>query len=655
MEKPPPSPQSSCAGTQKTGDEVFDFDYQLSILPDNPGVYLMKNELGEIIYVGKAKNLKKRVKSYFLNSKNHSEKTRVMVSKVAEFEYILTDSEMEALILEMNLIKKYSPRYNVLLKDDKHFPFIKITTNEDFPRVYVTRTFAKDGNRYFGPYTDATAVHETLDTIKKIYPIRTCKRIILEFGERTKPCLNYHLGLCKAPCAGYISKEEYAFMIEDIIRLLEGKDVKIKKSLKDEMMEAAEKLDFERAAGLRDKLLSIEKTVQKQKIFTGRIDDEDYIGLFKDDEDVSVQVFNVRDGKLMGREHHILKGFAKEEDEIILMDFMKSYYSGTAFVPKSIYTRVEITEEVLQKWLEMRRGKGVLLHAPKRGEKLNMLTLAESNARATMEQFKEKILSEYESNMEALTDLATLLELEDLPHRLEAYDISNIQGVDSVGTMVVYEDHKFKKSDYRRFKIKTVKGANDYDSMREILTRRFQRGLNEIREIQAQKLDYQGGKFSIFPDLIIMDGGKGQVNIALGVMQELGLEIPVMGLVKDDAHRTRGIIFNNVEYGLRDRKEARNLLTRIQDEVHRFAITYHRTLRDKRTLHSILEDIPRVGERRRKNLMMKFGSIEAIRGASLEELKKTPGIDLETAKSIHSYFHGRIEKEAGSAMNPQSE
>lgn len=625
---------------------MFDFEYQLSILPDNPGVYLMKNELGEVIYVGKAKNLKKRVKSYFLSNKNHSEKTRVMVSKVAEFEYILTDSEMEALILEMNLIKKYSPRYNVLLKDDKHFPFIKITTNEDFPRVYVTRTFAKDGNRYFGPYTDATAVHETLDTIKKIYPIRTCKRIILEFGERTKPCLNYHLGLCKAPCAGYISKEEYGFMIEDIIRLLEGKDVKIKKSLKDEMMDAAERLDFERAAVLRDKLLSIEKTVQKQKIFTGRIDDEDYIGLYKDEEDVSVQVFNVRDGKLMGREHHILKGFAKEEDEIILMDFMKSYYSGTAFVPKSIYTRVEITEEVLKKWLEMRRGKGVLLHAPKRGEKLNMLNLAESNARATMEQFKEKILSEYDTNMEALTELATLLELEDLPYRMEAYDISNIQGVDSVGTMVVYEDRKFKKSDYRRFKIKTVKGANDYDSMREILTRRFKRGLQEIQEIQTQKLDYQGGKFSIFPDLIIMDGGRGQVNVALEVMQELQLEIPVMGLVKDDAHKTRGIIYSNVEFGLKDCKEARNLLTRIQDEVHRFAITYHRTLRDKRTLHSILEDIPRVGERRRKNLMMKFGSIEAIRAASVEELKLTPGVDLETAKSIHSYFHGRSEKDS---------
>ncbi|WP_312653128.1 excinuclease ABC subunit UvrC [Proteiniclasticum sp.] len=622
---------------------MFDLEYQLGILPDNPGVYLMKNSLGEIIYVGKAKNLKKRVKSYFQNTKNHSEKTRVMVSKVAEFEYIITDSEMEALILEMNLIKKHSPRYNVLLKDDKHFPFIKITTNEDFPRVYVTRNYARDGNRYFGPFTDVTAVYETLDTIKKIYPIRTCRRVITEFGERTKPCLNYHLGLCKAPCAGYISKQEYAAMIEDIISLLEGRDVKIKKSLKEEMIAASEKLDFERAAHLRDKLYAIEKTVQKQKVFTRRLDDEDFIGIFKDEEDVSVQVFNVRDGKLVGREHYILEGFAKEEDPVILTDFIKSYYSGTAFIPKKIYTRIDLEDEVLVSWLSMRRGKNASLSSPKRGDKLNMLGLAESNARATIEQFKQKILSEYETSSQAITQLGTLLELDEIPQRIEAYDISNIQGVDSVGTMIVYERNKFKKSDYRRFKIRTVTGANDYDSMREILTRRFKRGLEEIREIQERKLDYTGGKFSIFPDLIIMDGGKGQVNIALEVMKELNLEIPVMGLVKDNNHRTRGIIYMNREYGLRELSEARNLLIRIQDEVHRFAITYHRTLRDKRTLHSILEDIPRVGERRRKNLMVKFGSIDAIREASFEELMKTPSVDKETARSIYTYFHGNSE------------
>ena len=619
---------------------MFDLEYQLSILPDNPGVYLMKNELAEIIYVGKAKNLKKRVKSYFVHSKNHSEKTRIMVSKVAEFEYIITDNEMEALILEMNLIKKHTPRYNVLLKDDKHYPFIKITTNEDFPRVYITRTYARDGNRYFGPYTDVLAVHETLDTIKNIYPIRTCKRNILEFGERTKPCLNYHLGLCKAPCAGYISKAEYGKMIEDIVNLLEGKDVKIKKTLKEDMLKASDSLDFEKAAHIRDKIYAIAKTVQKQKVFTRSLDDEDYIALYKDLEDVSVQVFNVREGKLVGREHYILEGFAKEEDGTITSDFIQSYYSGTAFVPKKIFSKAPVTDEVLIEWLNMRRGKSVTLISPQRGEKVSMLSLAESNAKVIMDQFKQKILREYQTNSEALFQMSELLELDGLPERVEAYDISNIQGVDSVGTMIVYEKSKFKKSDYRRFKIKTVKGANDYDSMREILTRRFKRGLEEIREIQERKLEYTGGKFSTFPDLIIMDGGKGQVNIALEVLQELSIEIPVIGLVKDSFHRTRGVIYRNREYGLRDMKEAMLLLTKIQDEVHRFAITYHRTLRDKRTLHSILEDIPRVGESRRKNLMLRFGSIEAIREASLEELMKTPAIDRQTAQSIHVYFHG---------------
>lgn len=633
---------------------MFDLKYQLSILPDNPGVYLMKNEMGEIIYVGKAKNLKKRVRSYFMISRNHSEKTRIMVSKISEFEYIVTDNEMEALILEMNLIKKHSPRYNVLLKDDKHYPFIKITTNEDFPRVYITRTYARDGNRYFGPYTDVSAVYETLDTIKNIYPIRICKRIILEFGERTTPCLNYHLGLCKAPCAGYISKTEYGQMIEDIINLLEGKDVKIRRTLREEMQKASEQLDFEKAAHLRDKIYAIEKTVQKQKIFTRSLEDEDYIALYKDEEDVSVQVFNVRDGKLVGREHFILEGFAKEEDGTITSDFIQSYYSGTAFVPKKIFTKALITDEVLIQWLNMRRGKSVTLITPQRGEKVSMLSLAESNAKVTMDQFKQKILQEYHRNNDALSQIAELLELDSQPERVEAYDISNIQGVDSVGTMIVYEKDRFKKSDYRRFKIKTVKGANDYDSLREILTRRFKRGLEEVREIQERKLEYTGGKFSTFPDLIIMDGGKGQVNIALEVLNDLNLEIPVIGLVKDNYHRTRGIIYMNREYGIKDMKEAMLLLTKIQDEVHRFAITYHRTLRDKRTLHSILEDIPRVGESRRKNLMMRFGSIEAIREASVDVLMETPSIDKQTAVSIHSYFHGKdnLENEEAKAENP---
>lgn len=633
---------------------MFDKEYQLGLLPDRPGVYLMKNALGEIIYVGKAKSLKKRVKSYFINTRNHSEKTRIMVSKVEEFEYIVTDSEMEALILEMNLIKKHSPRYNVLLKDDKHFPFIKITTNEDFPRVYVTRTYARDGNRYFGPYTDVSAVHETLDIIKKIYPIRTCKRIILEGGAPQVPCLNYHMGLCKAPCAGYISKAEYALMVEDIIDLLEGRDVKIRRALQKEMEEAAENLDFEKAAATRDKLFAIRKTIEKQKVFTRSLEDEDYIGLHKDAEDVSVQVFNVRDGKLLGREHYILEGFAKEADSVVLADFIKSYYSGTAFVPKAIHTRWPMEDETLLEWLKLRRGKQMSLHVPQRGEKLKMLHLAEKNAAVTLEQFREKILQENRRSEDAMTQLAAGLELDSLPERIEAFDISNIQGVDAVGTMVVFEKGKPKRSDYRRFRIKTITGADDYGSLREILHRRFQRGLLEIREIQERRLDYLGGKFSVFPDLILMDGGRGQVNIALEVLSELGLEIPVAGLVKDDRHRTRGIIYMQQEHGLGDMREALLLLTRIQDEVHRFAITYHRSLRDKRTLHSILEDIPGVGERRRKNLMLRFGSIESIRKASMEELMKTPSVDRKAAASIHKYFHGDS-KESGDAKEKDPE
>ena len=624
---------------------MFDLEYQLSILPDNPGVYIMKNYLGEIIYVGKAKNLKKRVRSYFVNSKNQNDKTRIMVSKIKEFEFIIKDNEMEALILEMNFIKKHSPRYNVRLKDDKHYPFIKITINEDFPRVYITRTYAKDGNKYYGPYTDAGAVHETLEAIKKIYPIRTCKRVITVEGERTKPCLNYHLGLCKAPCAGYITKEEYSLMVEDIMNLLEGRDVKIKRSLKEEMEKAAESLEFERAAFIRDKIYSIEKTIEKQKVFSKSDEDEDYIGTYREGDDVSVQVFSVRDGKLTGREHHMIEDTVHVDDSEILAGFIKSYYGGTAFVPKKIYLKADPGDEIVSQWLNLRRGSKVSLIVPSRGEKLKMLNLSASNAKMSFEQFRDKLMREKEENSLALMQLSSLLELDDVPMRIEAFDISNIQGVDSVGTMVVFEGGKPKSSDYRRFRIKTVKGANDYDSMREILVRRFRRGLDEVREIQEQKLEYAGGKFSVFPDLVVMDGGKGQVNIALEVLKSLDIELPVIGLVKDHRHRTRGVIYNGCEYSMLSMRESLMMLTRIQDEVHRFAITYHRTLRDKRTLHSILDDIPRIGEKRRKNLMMAFGSIENIRRASIEELMKTPSIDRSAAESIHMYFHGRNGKE----------
>ena len=618
---------------------MFDFQHQLKILPDKPGVYIMKNSLGEVIYVGKAKVLKNRVRQYFQNSKNHSEKVRAMVKNIAEFEYIVTDSEMEALILECNLIKKYSPRYNIALKDDKFYPFIKITTNEDFPRVYVTRNFAKDGNRYFGPYTNGTAVYEVMGLIKKLFPLRTCKKAIVEGGEPTRACLNYHINLCKAPCAGYISKAEYWEMIDEIINILNGTDTSIIKKLKLEMEKAAEELEFEKAAKIRDRILAIELISEKQKMFTVKEGDEDFIDLYTDEKDGCAQVFFVREGKVTGREHFMIENIGDDPVEEVISSFIASFYGGTAQIPKTIYVPEEIEDqELIEKFLTEKRGSKVWIKVPKKGDKKNLLDMVRNNAKIMLDQFKEKMVEEKELNKSALTERADVLGLDSLPARIEAYDISNIQGVDSVGTMVVFENGKAKNSDYRRFKIKSVKGPNDYESMREILSRRFSHGLEEVNKIKERNLEYSKGKFCIFPDLIMMDGGKGQVNIALEVLKDFGIEIPVCGLVKDHKHRTRGIIFNNEEILIRRGSGLMNLITRVQDEVHRYAITYHRSLRDKRTLHSILEDIPRIGEKRRRNLLMKFGSIDNIKKASMEELLDTPGIDKRAAESIKQYF-----------------
>lgn len=618
---------------------MFDFQHQLKILPDKPGVYIMKNSLGEVIYVGKAKVLKNRVRQYFQNSKNHSEKVRAMVKNIAEFEYIVTDSEMEALILECNLIKKYSPRYNIALKDDKFYPFIKITTNEDFPRVYVTRNFAKDGNRYFGPYTNGTAVYEVMGLIKKLFPLRTCKKAIVEGGEPTRACLNYHINLCKAPCAGYISKADYWEMIDEIINILNGTDTSIIKKLKLEMEKAAEELEFEKAAKIRDRILAIELISEKQKMFTVKEGDEDFIDLYTDEKDGCAQVFFVREGKVTGREHFMIENISDDPVKEVISSFIASFYGGTAQIPKTIYVPEEIEDqELIEKFLTEKRGSKVWIKVPKKGDKKNLLDMVRNNAKIMLDQFKEKMVEEKELNKSALTELADVLGLDSLPARIEAYDISNIQGVDSVGTMVVFENGKAKNSDYRRFKIKSVKGPNDYESMREILSRRFSHGLEEVNKIKERNLEYSKGKFCIFPDLIMMDGGKGQVNIALEVLKDFGIEIPVCGLVKDHKHRTRGIIFNNEEILIRRGSGLMNLITRVQDEVHRYAITYHRSLRDKRTLHSILEDIPRIGEKRRRNLLIKFGSIDNIKKASMEELLDTPGIDKRAAESIKQYF-----------------
>ena len=619
---------------------MFDFEYHIKNLPDKPGVYLMKNSLGEVIYVGKAKVLKNRVKSYFQKSKNHSEKVKVMVKNIAEFEYIVTDSEMEALILECNLIKKYSPKYNILLKDDKFYPFIKITVNDDYPRVFVTRRFAKDGSKYFGPYTNGSAVYETLDLIYKIFPLRNCKLVIKENGEKVRPCLNYHIKKCLGPCGGHISKEEYGKMINDIIDILSGKETYITKMLKSDMEKAAEELEFEKAASLRDKILSINAIAEKQKIFKTMEGDEDFINIEQDEKDSCIQVFFSRDGKVIGREHFIFENTANESIGEIIEDFIGSFYGGTAKIPKAIYVPQIDNFDLMEEYLTIKRGAKVWIKVPQKGQKKEMLEMVKNNARITLEKFKDKYLKDKEINRISLLELQDLLELEECPQRIEAYDISNIQGVDSVGTMIVFEEGRAKNSDYRRFKIKTVKGANDYDSMREILTRRFNHGLDEIKAIQQRDLKLSAGKFSTFPDLIMMDGGKGQVNVALEVLQSLNIDIPVCGLVKDDKHQTRGIIYNNNELIINKGSNLMQLIRRIQDEVHRFAITYHRSLRDKRTLHSVLDDIPYVGEKRRRALLVKFGSIDNIKKASMQELLETQSIDKKSAESIYNYFNG---------------
>ena len=619
---------------------MFDFEYHIKNLPDKPGVYLMKNSLGEVIYVGKAKVLKNRVKSYFQKSKNHSEKVKVMVKNIAEFEYIVTDSEMEALILECNLIKKYSPKYNILLKDDKFYPFIKITVNDDYPRVFVTRRFAKDGSKYFGPYTNGSVVYETLDLIYKIFPLRNCKLVIKENGEKVRPCLNYQIKKCLGPCGGHISKEEYGKMINDIIDILSGKETYITKMLKSDMEKAAEELEFEKAASLRDKILSINAIAEKQKIFKTMEGDEDFINIEQDEKDSCIQVFFSRDGKVIGREHFIFENTANEGIGEIIEDFIGSFYGGTAKIPKAIYVPQIDNFDLMEEYLTIKRGSKVWIKVPQKGQKKEMLEMVKNNARITLEKFKDKYLKDKEINRISLLELQDLLELEECPQRIEAYDISNIQGVDSVGTMIVFEEGRAKNSDYRRFKIKTVKGANDYDSMREILTRRFNHGLDEIKAIQQRDLKLSAGKFSTFPDLIMMDGGKGQVNVALEVLQSLNIDIPVCGLVKDDKHQTRGIIYNNNELIINKGSNLMQLIRRIQDEVHRFAITYHRSLRDKRTLHSVLDDIPYVGEKRRRALLVKFGSIDNIKKASMQELLETQSIDKKSAESIYNYFNG---------------
>ena len=617
---------------------MFDIEEELKKLPAQPGVYLMHDKRDEIIYVGKAISLKNRVRQYFQSSRNKTAKIEQMVSRIARFEYIVTDSELEALVLECNLIKEHRPRYNTMLKDDKAYPYIKVTVTEDFPRVLFARTMKKDKNKYFGPYTSAGAVKDTIDLIQKIYKIRTCSRVLPRDVGKDRPCLNYHIKQCHAPCQGYVGKEAYRDNITQALDFLNGHYEKVLSFLEERMMRASEEMDFEKAIEYRELLSSVKKVAQKQKITSSSTQDRDIIALARDEKDAVVQVFFVREGKLIGREHFHMSVATAEDTGQILTSFVKQFYAGTPFLPKELWVQAELEDsEILCRWLSARKGQKVRVMVPKKGDKERLVELAEKNAALVLSQDKEKIKREEVRTIGAMNQVAQWLGL-DRVRRVEAFDISNISGYESVGSMVVYEDGKPKRNDYRKFKIRTVMGANDYASMEEVLTRRFSHGLEEKSRMRENGVDEEFGSFTRFPDLLMMDGGKGQVNIALKVIRELGLSIPVCGMVKDDNHRTRGLYYDNVEIPIDRHSEGFRLITRIQDEAHRFAIEYHRSLRGKTQDRSILDDIPGIGDTRRKALMKHFKTMEAIRDAGVEELQRAPGMNRAAAESVYGFF-----------------
>ena len=606
---------------------MFDFEEELKKLPDKPGVYIMYGADDVIIYIGKAVVLKNRVRQYFQSSRNKSPKIQKMVSQIERFEYIITDSELEALVLECNLIKEHRPKYNTMLKDDKAYPYIKLTSGEEYPKLVFSRTMKKDKNRYFGPYTSAGAVKDTIELLQKLYKIRTCNRVLPRDVGKERPCLNYHIKQCSAPCQGYISKEEYGLRIKQVLDFFNGNHKEIIKGLKEKMSAASEKMEFEEAMIYRDLIESVKQVSQKQKITNSDFEDRDVIACAMGEEFAIVQIFFVREGKLLGREHYHMKLVADETRAQVLSEFVKQYYGGTPFIPKTIMLQEAIKDEkLIEEWLSAIKQQKVSITTPVKGIKEKFVELAYKNAQIVLNQDMDKIKREYERTSGALNEIAKLLDLEVLS-RVEAFDISNISGVESVGSMVVYEDGKPKRNDYRKFKIKWVKGANDYASMYEVLKRRFER---------AQNAD---DKFAKYPDLIMMDGGKGQVNIALQVLSELKLNIPVCGMVKDDNHRTRGLYYNNIEIPIDRSSEGFKLITRIQDEAHRFAIEYHRQLRSKTQVKSVLDDIEGIGPVKRKALVKHFLDISAIKEASIEELMQVENISLKNAENIYNFFH----------------
>ena len=617
---------------------MFQIEEELKKLPGQPGVYIMHDAKDAIIYVGKAISLKNRVRQYFQSSRDKTAKIKQMVSKIARFEYIVTESELEALVLECNLIKEHRPGYNTMLKDDKTYPYIKVTASEEYPRILFSRQMKKDKNKYFGPFTSAGAVKDTIELIRKIYRIRACSRKLPQDMGKDRPCLYYHIHQCDAPCQGYISQADYQKSVKQAVGFLNGQYEPVMKYLEEKMRTASETMEFEKAIEYRDLLDSVRKVAQKQKITSQSMEDRDIIAMAKDERDAVVQVFFVRDGKLIGREHFHMNLTGSESKAEILNSFVKQFYAGTPFVPHEIWVQEELEDaEVIASFLTARRGQKVRFVVPKMGEKERLVELAEKNAKMVLSQDKEKIKREELRTIGAMNQIGSWIGLSGIK-RVEAYDISNISGFESVGSMIVYENGRPKRNDYRKFRIRTVQGPNDYASMREVLLRRFSHGLEETKKLQAEGGDLAMGSFTRFPDLLMMDGGRGQVNIALEVLRELQLEIPVCGMVKDDNHRTRGLYYQNVEIPIDHHSEGFQLITRIQDEAHRFAIEYHRSLRGKEQVRSVLDDIKGIGPARRKSLMRTFKTIEAVREASVEELEAAPQMNRAAAEAVYIFF-----------------
>lgn len=617
---------------------MFHIEEELKKLPSLPGVYIMHDKHDAIIYVGKAISLKNRVRQYFQKSRNLGIKKEQMVEQIERFEYIVTDSELEALVLESNLIKEHKPKYNTMLKDDKNYPFIKVTTGEEFPRIMTARSMKKDKSKYFGPYTSAGAVKDVIELTRKLYHLRTCSRVLPRDIGKERPCLYYHIKQCYGPCQGYVSKEAYREQVDALLEFLNGNHKNVLKNLEEKMYQASEEMRFEDAAQYRDLIQSVERIGEKQKITDHPGEDKDIIALAEEGLDAVVQVFFVRDGKLIGRDHFYMKTVPGDTRSMILSSFLKQFYAGTPFIPREIMIQDEIEDQdLIAQWLESRKGKKVRIVVPKKGTKEKLVELAYQNAKLVLRQDKERIKREEDRTIGAVKEISQLLGMENI-NRIEAFDISNISGFQSVGSMIVYEKGKPKRSDYRKFRIKGVKGPNDYASMEEVLTRRFVHGMNEQEERENRQLEQDYGSFTRFPDLIMMDGGRGQVNIALEVLAKLNLEIPVCGMVKDDKHRTRGLYFHNQEIPISKDSEGFKLITRIQDEAHRFAIEYHRSLRSKGQVHSILDDIPGIGPARRKALMKHYKGLEGIKEASVEELSQIESMNEKAAKQVFEFF-----------------